>query len=125
MRILIIVSTIMALAFALSCGGGTGWLKKIGPEDGGTAAVREEPQARQTQGTVVGRVLEVNYNTNEVSVRQNRDLMMGSVVFVVTGTREIMMTVTFPMQSMSKCQVVANQRQYARDIKKDMVVYIR
>jgi len=112
---------IIALGFALSCN----MLKPMGPGEGGDAAAGEEPRSRQAQGTVVGRVLDVNYNTNEVTVRQSRDLMMGTVVFVVTDSREIMMTVTFPMQSFSKCQVSANHRQYIRDIKKDMTVFVR
>lgn len=77
----------------------------------------------KSHGTIVGRVHEVNYNTGEVMVRQNRTLAMGARVFVVADGNKIYMTVTFPMQSVSKCLVPADRRGDMKYVRKDMEVY--
>ncbi|MCU0848771.1 MAG: hypothetical protein MUD12_12870 [Spirochaetes bacterium] len=93
---------------------------------GNQQAVADERPARDERpGVVVGRVLEVNRATNEITVRQNRDVMMGSIVYVMLDDREIMMTVTFPMQSIFKCVLAPNYRNRAAEIKKDMTVFLK
>lgn len=88
---------------------------------GGVVTIKEN--VVKSRGTMVGRVHEVNYSTGEVMVRQNRTLAMGARVFVVADGNKIYMTVTFPMQSVSKCLVPADRRSDMKYLRKDMEVY--
>lgn len=57
------------------------------------------------------------------SPRAGLILKMGDLVYITLNDRPVVMTVTFPMQTVAKCQVARSHEKYFDDIQKDMEVY--
>jgi|GEM_PF-1859172 len=90
-------------------------------------AIMQAPEARSQED---GAQLAVVYSTapgkNEIVIASPRAgllFKMGDLVYIPANGKNVILSVTFPMQTVARCQVAKSHQQYFRDLGKGMPVY--
>lgn len=89
-------------------------------------AVCPLPVQAQDADARLATVYTITPDENEIVIASPRAgllFKMGDLVYVTGNGKNIILSVTFPMQTLAKCQVAKSHQKYFADIQKGMAVY--
>jgi len=78
-------------------------------------------------GELLGKIGSVNQSTGEIIVQSpnaGQKIFMGSRLYVRIGGRVVIMTATFPMQTVAKCRLIPGNGQYLKKLDRGLPVYL-
>ncbi|HOO70479.1 MAG TPA: hypothetical protein PK926_01880 [Spirochaetota bacterium] len=84
------------------------------------------PVFSQDQDKQLGTVYQINRSNQEIVVASPRAgllFKMGDLVYVPTDDKNVILTVTFPMQTVARCKIAKSHQKYGDEIKKGMPVF--
>jgi hypothetical protein len=78
-------------------------------------------------GELLGKIGSVNQSTGEIIVQSpnaGQKIFMGSRLYVRIGDRVVIMTATFPMQTVAKCRLIPGNGKYLGKMARGLPVYL-
>lgn len=84
------------------------------------------PLHSQERGEKLASVYKISASRNQIVIASPRASLlfkMGDLVYVPTENKDVILTVTFPMQTVAKCKAAGSHAKYISEISKGMPVY--